>query len=325
MSETKKVLRPAVRRDPDPLMARIDDALASWPSSEEKAGDGERRASETLAKAAAGASADGDDPDLLAPPLPARPGEGPEQRRSRWSVAGSALLAAAAMAAAVGVVVHLRAAGQAEGTSAAIPAAATSTSVAMGGGGERAATGAAGQSAQAAPARPVEAPGVDPATLPQARDDRAPALRPGQGPALRPASPARAPAAGVADQAGPADLLAAQPLAAADDTLRPAGGVAPGSGIVNDPSNIPRRPSFGAAQAALGAVLPAARACVQSRDAAYRVTVTFQSNGAVRDVGLPDMDPQEAACVRSALSKASLPPFAEPTFAAPVTVRAASH
>ena len=116
-------------------------------------------------------------------------------------------------------------------------------------------------------------------------------------------------------------MAVAPETVATDDTLRPAGGVAPGSGIRGDPSSLPRRPAFGAVQAAVGAVLPAARGCLQSGDPAYRVTVTFQSSGTVRDVALPDMDPAEAACIRGALARAWLPAFAEPTFAAPVTVR----
>ncbi|MGH7438587.1 MAG: hypothetical protein ACRENE_23105, partial [Polyangiaceae bacterium] len=119
----------------------------------------------------------------------------------------------------------------------------------------------------------------------------------------------------------PQAVAVAPDAVATDETLRPAGGVAPGSGITGDPSSLPRRPGLGAVQAAVGAVLPAARACLQSSDPAYRVTVTFQSSGTVRDVGLPDMDPGEAACVRDALARASLTAFAEPTFAAPVTVR----
>jgi hypothetical protein len=299
-------------------MARIDHALATWPSAEEGGVDRDRRAAETVAKAAAGAGAEGDEPDLLAPPLPARPGEGPERGRSRvWAVAGGAAVAVAAMAAGIGAI-QLKSADDAQGVSASAAGSAASASLSMGGSAGPRPAGAAWKTVHPASANPIDVPGVDPASLPQARDDRAPALRPV--PAVRPASPARA-QAGVAD---PVDPATARDPAAADDTLRPAGGVAPGAGIVSDPSSVPRRPSFGAAQAALATVLPAARACLQSSDDACRVTVTFQSNGAVRDVGLPEsVDPQAAACLRGTLSKASLPPFAEPTFAAPVTVRAA--
>jgi hypothetical protein len=58
--------------------------------------------------------------------------------------------------------------------------------------------------------------------------------------------------------------------------------------------------------------------------------VTYRSDGTVEDVSLAggsartasaDISAQKGACLRSALEKARIPPFAESTFQAPVTVR----
>jgi hypothetical protein len=50
-------------------------------------------------------------------------------------------------------------------------------------------------------------------------------------------------------------------------------------------------------------------------------TVTFQSDGSVREVKVTGADGAKQHCVEAALSAAVVPPFAEPTFSAPVTVR----
>jgi hypothetical protein len=88
---------------------------------------------------------------------------------------------------------------------------------------------------------------------------------------------------------------------------------------------------MGAIQGALGAALPAARACLGPGSPPYRATVTFQSDGTVREVAFPGgaSGAQSGAgapaaamsCIRSALAGVRVPPFAEGAYSVPVTVR----
>jgi hypothetical protein len=87
--------------------------------------------------------------------------------------------------------------------------------------------------------------------------------------------------------------------------------------------NVPLKPSLGAIQGALGAAVPGARACLGPDDAVSRANVTFKSDGSVQSVavtGGAKGTPAEA-CIRSALMKAHVPPFAQATFSSPVTIR----
>jgi hypothetical protein len=79
---------------------------------------------------------------------------------------------------------------------------------------------------------------------------------------------------------------------------------------------------MGAVQGAIGVALPAARACLGAGDSSTRAAVTFKSDGTVGDVLISGGGggPRER-CLRSALSRAQVPPFAEPSFAYTVTVR----
>ena len=89
------------------------------------------------------------------------------------------------------------------------------------------------------------------------------------------------------------------------------------------PGSVPLKPSTGAVHGALGAALPGARACVDPDDAISHAMVTFQSDGSVQNVSVSGGaagKPAEA-CIRAALMKARVPPFASPTFSAPATIR----
>ncbi|HEY3495572.1 MAG TPA: hypothetical protein VGK73_12835, partial [Polyangiaceae bacterium] len=72
------------------------------------------------------------------------------------------------------------------------------------------------------------------------------------------------------------------------------------------------RPSTGAAQAAVGAVLGAARACIAGHSAPSSATLVFGSSGEVQRVSVsgPAAGTPAAACVESALKKARVQPFA---------------
>jgi hypothetical protein len=86
---------------------------------------------------------------------------------------------------------------------------------------------------------------------------------------------------------------------------------------------VPLKPSLGAIQGALGTALPAARACLGPDDPISRATVTFRSDGAVASVSVSGGAAGTPAeeCIRSALMRARVAPFAQPTFTAPATVR----
>jgi hypothetical protein len=91
----------------------------------------------------------------------------------------------------------------------------------------------------------------------------------------------------------------------------------------SSPGNVPLKPSLGAVQGALGAVVPGARGCLGPDDAVSRAMVTFQSDGSVQRVAVSGgaVGTPAEGCIRSALSKAHVPPFAQPTYASPVTIR----
>jgi hypothetical protein len=70
-------------------------------------------------------------------------------------------------------------------------------------------------------------------------------------------------------------------------------------------------------------VLPGARGCLDPDDPVSRVTVTFQSDGSVQNVAVSGGaagKPAEA-CIRSALMKARVQPFAQPSFSFGTTIR----
>jgi hypothetical protein len=89
------------------------------------------------------------------------------------------------------------------------------------------------------------------------------------------------------------------------------------------PGTVPQRPSMGAVQSALGRVTPEARNCLNPDDPISRATVTFVSLGNTSSVvvtGHAAGTPAEA-CIKAALGKAKVPPFAQDSFSAPVTIR----
>jgi hypothetical protein len=83
------------------------------------------------------------------------------------------------------------------------------------------------------------------------------------------------------------------------------------------------RPSAGAAQAAVGAVLGAARTCVAGHPQPSSAQLVFGSDGQVASVtvGGPAAGTPAGACIESALKKARVQPFAASSFSLGVTVR----
>ena len=114
--------------------------------------------------------------------------------------------------------------------------------------------------------------------------------------------------------------LAATPAAAAPAEGAPvpaAAAVGPGSG------GVAQRPSQGQVTGALGGPLSEARGCLNDGDGISRAHVVFASDGTVQSVALNGFaagKPVEA-CIKAALNKAHVPPFAEASYGATVTVR----
>lgn len=85
----------------------------------------------------------------------------------------------------------------------------------------------------------------------------------------------------------------------------------------------PQKPAAGQVAGAIGAVLPAARHCLDSGNPVSRATIVFQSDGTVQSVAVSGFGAgtEVEACIRATLAKATVPPFTDASFSFPVTVR----
>lgn len=119
---------------------------------------------------------------------------------------------------------------------------------------------------------------------------------------------------------GPAgDLGAAMKKEVGDKEVKPAAA----SNNTGATGNVPQKPSQGAVTGAIGAVLPQARGCLGPDDPISRASIVFGSDGSVQSVNISGAaagKPAEA-CIKGALTKAKLAPFAEPSYTANITIR----
>lgn len=179
--------------------------------------------------------------------------------------------------------------------------------------------------AKVAAEAPPDALPAEPGAQPPAAANGALALGEKSAKPSAPAGPARGAAAGnarpekvVLEEAHPAKAATAgaAPKPADSVALRPAELNSNGGGMAD-------RPSTGAAQAAVGAVLGAARACIAGQPEASSATLTFGSSGEVTSVSVSGgaEGTPAAACIKGALGKARVQPFAAPSFSLGVTVR----
>jgi hypothetical protein len=181
--------------------------------------------------------------------------------------------------------------------------------------------------APAAEPQPLPAPqaALDSSPLPSLPRESAPRADAKTAPAgAKAASPAPTPAAGagkvVAEKIVLEEEGKAAPKAApsaprpGDAKLRPA---------ELSSSNMTDRPSAGAAQAAVGSVLGAARACVAGHPQPSSAQLVFSSDGQVQSVAVagPAAGTPAAGCIESALKKARVQPFAASSFSLGVTIR----
>jgi len=89
------------------------------------------------------------------------------------------------------------------------------------------------------------------------------------------------------------------------------------------PGSVPQKPSQGAVTGALGRALPAARACLNPDDPISRANITFGSDGKASAVVVTGHAAGTTTedCIKRALMKATVPPFAQSTYGATVTIR----
>jgi hypothetical protein len=156
--------------------------------------------------------------------------------------------------------------------------------------------------------------GVDPNTLPGEAVEVAKEADPGRAPV------AAAPAKVAASKVVPKDDRAAKVAAAADNALPPDPALRPAD---SSGGELPAKPSSGAVQAALGAVLSGARHCVAGDDAPSSAVVVFGSDGRVQRVTVSGAaaGKSSAACIEAQLSRARVQPFAASNFSVNATVR----
>ena len=98
------------------------------------------------------------------------------------------------------------------------------------------------------------------------------------------------------------------------------GGKAEGEGPSGpSPDAKEAHPSPGAVAGALNAVRGAARACLADTEDVARVNIVFGSSGAAQSVSVTGTKAE--GCVKSAMMKAKVAPFTDPTFSTSVTIR----
>jgi hypothetical protein len=183
---------------------------------------------------------------------------------------------------------------------------------------------------ESSPARhaPAEA-ALDPSSLPALPRNPAPVAQTTPGAAAKAQAPAAAPArAETASGKVVAEtiVLDEDPKAApktAPATSAPKPGDAKLRPAELSASTMTDRPSAGAAQAAVGAVLGNARACVSGHPQPSSAQLVFGSDGQVQSVtvGGPAAGTPAAACIEAALKKARVQPFAASSFSLGVTIR----
>jgi hypothetical protein len=144
-------------------------------------------------------------------------------------------------------------------------------------------------------------------------------------------APAPAPVAAPPARKGPApkansalDAALSQAAGPGPALPPPTPVAAPSPAAAPSASDRPDRPSGSAVKDALMGILPAAKACVSGESDASHVHVTWGSSGAMKSVeitGPAQSDPHAKLCLNHAFARAHVPAFAEPTYAANVTIR----
>jgi hypothetical protein len=171
--------------------------------------------------------------------------------------------------------------------------------------------------------------GVDPNSLP-GESARKPAEAAHEKPS---AAAARAPAAGAASSGPRAEKIVLEdepesaPTAATTPVEKPEEKALPPDPALRPADStggaVPAKPSTGAVQAALGAVMSGARHCVAGDNAPSSAVVVFASDGHVQSVSVsgPASGQSSGACIQAQLERARVQPFAAASFSVSATVR----
>ncbi|HEY1535607.1 MAG TPA: hypothetical protein VGF76_16410 [Polyangiaceae bacterium] len=171
--------------------------------------------------------------------------------------------------------------------------------------------------------------GVDPNSLPGESATKTPEPAP-EKPS---AAAARASAAGAASSRPSAEKIVLEdepvstPPAAAAPVEKPVEKALPPDPALRPADStggaVPAKPSTGAVQAALGAVMSGARHCVAGDDAPSSAVVVFASDGRVQSVSVsgPASGQASGACIQAQLGRARVQPFAAASFSVSATVR----
>ncbi|MES1177182.1 MAG: hypothetical protein ABUL62_22865 [Myxococcales bacterium] len=170
--------------------------------------------------------------------------------------------------------------------------------------------------------------GIDPSTLPGEAAAKPAEVARGKavaGPAAPAAgTPARSAAEKVVlDEQESAPVAAVPPAEqekVVEKTLPPDPALRPAD---SSGGELPVKPSSGAVQAALGAVMSGARHCVAGDDAPSSAVVRFGSDGRVQSVAVsgPASGKASGACIEAQLTKARVQPFAASNFSVNATIR----
>ncbi len=141
-----------------------------------------------------------------------------------------------------------------------------------------------------------------------------------------PSKDAVADARGAAPAGKPGDLQSEMARAVGGGDHAKAGDPAPApepAAANTKNQNVPEQPSQGSVQAAVGAVIGGAKACVAGADDISRAQVTFSSSGTVSSVSVTGWAAAhgKSGCVQAALKGAKVGPFSKPSFTVPVPIR----
>jgi hypothetical protein len=178
----------------------------------------------------------------------------------------------------------------------------------------------------AGPSAPSAAQKSPTAPAPPAAASEVQALSPDQLPQHAPAAastaraaPAHAGSTAVAERSKARAATAEHANAASSNEQEPEAKMQPASGA----PGLPDHPSLGAVQAAVGAVLGSARACVAGDDQPSQAVLVFASDGHVQSVSVsgPAAGTPAAGCIRAALSRARVEPFGRSSYSVGTPVR----
>ena len=285
------------RRVVDDFDERIDAALAQWPRPDRRRDGADERMVRILARIEAEKGRRSSDRPLMNAPLWAEvlPRVRRPPVRGPWMLAGGASTVVLASAAAITLITGVRG----DPRPRPIPAVGSALVVAT---------------ASPLPVMSSTYDAVDPSALPRASI--------GVGAGLGAFRQGRSAVSSAAPATAAPVLSPPSPVPGPKSEIPVPVGAPRTVGSSGDVGSVPLRPAAGAAESAVSQVLPSARACLAPGQGMVRATITFRSDGQVKDIVVgPEASDPVATCVRGALAAARIGAFAMPTFVWTTTVR----